>query len=215
MTEQAEINGHVLDLLPEKAIYWNSNKMLLLADLHLGKINHFRRSGVPLPTQPNSENLDRFIGLLQKYQPSRVIFLGDLFHSHYNDEWEAFGQVLRHYPGISFELVMGNHDIMSRHQYDKHRLVQHEGQLEIDGFVLTHEPGDYEGYNLAGHIHPGVRMQGRGRQRLKFPCFYFTPRQGVLPAFGTFTGLHPVRPRKEDKVYIIANERVIHVDQKK
>jgi len=195
MTMRAEINGHQLELLPEKAIFWPQHRILLLADLHLGKVNHFRRSGVAMPTNPNSENLDRFIGLIQRHQPLRVIFLGDLFHSHYNDEWEAFGQVLKHYPAISFELVMGNHDIMSRHQYEKHRLRLHAESLELDDFILTHEPGEYDAYNLAGHIHPGVRLQGRGSQLLKFPCFHLSPTQFILLAFGAFSFVHAFRPK--------------------
>ena len=212
MSEKVSIRGHDLELLPEKAVWWAGRKMLLLADLHLGKVNHFRRSGVPLPEQPNAENLERFIRLVQTRQPERVVFLGDLFHSHYNDEWEAFGRILNHFPGISFELVMGNHDIMSRHQYTKHRLLVHDHSLVIDGFTLTHEPEETEDtYNLAGHIHPGVRMTGRGRQRLRFPCFFFGRNQGILPAFGAFTGVHPLRPKKGDQVFIIAESRVMRI----
>ncbi len=199
-------------LLPEKALFWESERTLMIADLHLGKINHFRRSGVALPDQPNEENLNRLISLLRGFEPDRVIFLGDLFHSHYNDEWEAFGQVLGHFPSISFELVMGNHDIMSRHQYEKHNLLMHEPSLQMGPFLLSHEPlEDFSGYNLAGHIHPGVRMFGKGRQHLRFPCFYFGPDQGILPAFGAFTGTHPMKPKGEDQIFIIAENRVIKV----
>jgi hypothetical protein len=56
-------------------------------------------------------------------------------------------------------------------------------------------------------------MQGKGRQRLKFPCFYFTPGQGILPAFGSFTGIHPLRPKKNDSIYIIADQKVLHVEK--
>ncbi|MCA6073697.1 ligase-associated DNA damage response endonuclease PdeM [Fulvivirga sedimenti] len=212
MEMRVELEGTECILLPEKALFWQPEKILMIADLHLGKINHFRRSGVALPDQPNEENLNRMISLIRSCEPDRVLFLGDLFHSHYNDEWEAFGQVLSHYPGISFELVMGNHDIMSRHQYEKHRLKLHDPTLEIGPFLLSHEPlEDFEGYNIAGHIHPGVRMFGKGRQRLRFPCFFFGSRQGILPAFGAFTGTHPMKPKEEDQIFIIAENRVIRV----
>ena len=54
-----------LELLPEMAIHIPQEKTLLLADLHLGKVNHFRRSGIPVPTKTNEKNIDRLIGLLQ------------------------------------------------------------------------------------------------------------------------------------------------------
>ena len=66
-------------------------------------------------------------------------------------------------------------------------------------------------YNLAGHIHPGVRMIGGGRQIITLPCFYFGEKQGLLPAFGIFTGLKRITPEKNDKVFVIAENRIVEV----
>ena len=65
------------------------------------------------------------------------------------------------------------------------------------------------GYTFSGHIHPGVRVSGGGRQSLEFPCFYFTPAFCVLPAFSRFTGLAMVRPQKEDQVFAIVNQTIM------
>ena len=206
------IAAHEVRLLPEKAIWWEQKKTLLLADLHLGKANHFRKAGLPVPHAPNQTNLEKLITLLQVWQPERVLFLGDLFHSHYNSEWEAFGQVLSHFPQIVFELIQGNHDIMIDYQYQKIDLTVHKSPLLIENFVLSHEPlVDFTGYNLAGHIHPGVRMRGRGRQSLRLPCFFFGEHQGLLPAFGALTGTHPLKPRKDDQVFVITGGKIIKV----
>lgn len=201
-----------LILLPDKAIYLPDDKTLLLADLHLGKVNHFRRSGIPVPTQTNDKNLDRLIALLQGHQPERVIFLGDLFHSHYNPEWEIFGQVLKSFPEIKFELVIGNHDIMSEYQYLKHQIEIIKDPLPIGPFTLSHEPLEsFEGYNLAGHVHPAVRLRGKARQGMRLPCFYFGKEQGLLPAFGEFTGTHSLKPKKEDTIFVILEDKVLAV----
>jgi DNA ligase-associated metallophosphoesterase len=202
------------DLLPDKSMYWPKEKALMLADLHLGKINHFRRSGYAVPAKANDANTATLIDLLRRHKPERMIFVGDLFHSHYNQEWEVLGQVMKHFPSCSFELVMGNHDIMSRLQYDRHNLVVHQGGLDVAGLWLTHIPDENTDkglYNLSGHIHPGARLFGRGRQALLLPCFYFGEKCGILPAFGSFTGLHPVKAKKNDKVYVIADDEVIEV----
>src|SRR3954467_5240451 len=90
------------ELLPQKAIYLPSEKILLIADLHLGKVNHYRKAGYPVPTRANDENTTVLIDLLNFYKPERILFLGDLFHSHYNEEWEVLGQVIRHFRAISF-----------------------------------------------------------------------------------------------------------------
>ncbi|HMJ67524.1 MAG TPA: ligase-associated DNA damage response endonuclease PdeM [Cyclobacteriaceae bacterium] len=199
-------------LLSQKALYWPSEKILLVADLHLGKVNHYRQAGYPVPTKANDENTSILIDLLNRYKPERMIFLGDLFHSHYNEEWEVLGQVIRHFASTSFELVMGNHDIMSTLQYDRHGVKIHPEQLLISNLLLTHKPMELTSpdvYNLVGHIHPGARLYGKGRQALLLPCFYFGRQQGILPAFGSFTGLYPVRVMKGDQVFVIADGEVI------
>ena len=209
-----EIRGHQLTMLPEKALTLMSNKILLLADLHFGKINHFRRSGIPVPSKANDKNSEFLIDLLNRVRPERVIFLGDLFHSHYNEEWEVLGQVLHHFSACSFELVRGNHDIMSNLQYARHKMQVHEASLKIGPFELTHEPApnlspNY--YNIAGHIHPGVHLFGKGRQSLTLPCFHFGEHQGIMPAFGSFTGLATISPKREDNIFVIAEGKILKI----
>jgi len=63
---------------------------------------------------------------------------------------------------------------------------------------------------LAGHIHPAVRLSGDG-DSVRLPCFWFSPRVGVLPAFGAFTGSATVRPREGDQVFVIADGEIIAV----
>ena len=205
------------ELLPQKAIYMPSEKMLLIADLHLGKVNHYRKAGYPVPTKANDENTALLIDLLNHHKPERMVFLGDLFHSHYNEEWEVLGQVIKHFASTSFELVMGNHDIMSTLQYERHNVLVHREELRIGELLLTHAPIEdpQEGiYNLAGHIHPGARLFGKGRQALLLPCFHFGKRQGLLPAFGSFTGLYPIRVVKGDQVYVVAEHEIIGIGNK-
>ncbi len=210
---QIEVYGELFQLYPQKAVFWPKKKILLIADLHLGKINHFRKSGIAVPAKANDKNVEVFIDLLLHIKPERVIILGDLFHSHYNAEWEVFGEVLKHFAGISFELVMGNHDIMSERQYIRKGIKVFD-ELRIDNFLLTHHslevvPDTY--YNLSGHIHPGAVLRGKGKQSIKLPCFYFGSHQGVLPAFGAFTGLACVEPKKEERVFVIAENKIIAV----
>ncbi|UII24422.1 ligase-associated DNA damage response endonuclease PdeM [Fulvivirga maritima] len=207
-----DLKGERLQLLPEKALFWEKKRILLLADMHLGKANHFRRSGIAVSSELNNQNVERFINVLHKWQPERVLFMGDLFHSHYNEEWEVLGQVLKYFPAMSFELIIGNHDIMSEYQYLKHQLLLHEEPLLIEPFSLSHETIENDTfYNIAGHLHPGVRLKGLGRQSLKLPCFYFGAKYGLLPAFGEFTGLALIKPKKDDQIFVISNQEVLKV----
>ena len=78
-------------------------------------------------------------------------------------------------------------------------------------FIANHHPEPARGgYVLAGHIHPAVRLSDRGGS-FKLPCFWFSRKVGVLPAFGAFTGTAVVRPREGDQVYVIAEGEVLRV----
>jgi len=209
---EVELMHERVELLPQKALWFKARKLLLVADLHFGKINHFRKSGIPVPAGANDKNTELLINLLNKTKPERIIFLGDLFHSHYNEEWEVVGQIRKHFTACSFELVLGNHDILSELQYQRHSMIVYPEELRIGNFVFTHEPLEKvpKGwYNLSGHLHPGVQLRGAGKQSMTLPCFYFGKQQGILPAFGSFTGLAMVTPKKEERIFVIAEDKII------
>jgi uncharacterized protein len=209
---EIELLNEKVTLFSQKALWFNARKLLLVADLHFGKINHFRKSGIPVPARANDKNTELLINLLNQTKPERIVFLGDLFHSHYNEEWEVVGQIRKHFSACSFELVLGNHDILSELQYERHAMIVYPRELKIGDFILTHEPMTTVpegGYNLSGHLHPGVQLKGTGKQSMTLPCFYFGKHQGILPAFGSFTGLARVNPRKEERIFVIAEDKII------
>ena len=208
-----DIVGEEMVLYPQRALYWRRTGILLLADLHLGKISHFRKSGIPVPARANEHNIEIFVELVRASKPSRIICLGDLFHSHYNPEWEVFGEVVKYFAGISFELVMGNHDIMSERQYERKGIRVYDDLL-IGNFLFTHHPLENVPnnlYNVAGHVHPGVQLIGKGRQSVTLPCFYFGTHQALLPAFGMFTGLARIRPKKDDRIFVVADNKILPI----
>lgn len=208
--QEYEFRNQRLQLLPEKAIYFPEHETLWIADLHFGKVGHFRKSGIAVPQKAGQQNLLRLQNLLERYAPQEVIFLGDLFHSEINAEWSVLEGLLSNFPGMGFRLIKGNHDILPKASYRKMQI--HNETLLWNDFVLSHEPlARSEHYNFCGHIHPGVKMRGLGRQSLKLPCFYFGERQAILPAFGEFTGLAPIQPKKGDTLFVIADGKVLPV----
>ncbi|MFB1023282.1 MAG: ligase-associated DNA damage response endonuclease PdeM [Vicingaceae bacterium] len=208
--ETVEICGEKLFLLPEKAMYWETKSLLLIADLHLGKSAHFRKNGIAVPATAENKNWDLLHHLFQKIQPKRVNFLGDLFHSVHNKEWEVFSEIIQEYPTIQFELTIGNHDILNPRLYKELNFKLFNSLIE-EPFIFTHEPLEIKSqfYNLAGHIHPGVKLKGKGNQKYRLPCFYFGKDGGLLPAFGSFTGLATIKVKKGDQVFVIAGEEVV------
>ncbi|MEM1319611.1 MAG: ligase-associated DNA damage response endonuclease PdeM [Bacteroidota bacterium] len=212
-TVSCTIMGEELLLFPSKALYWPRHRMLMLADVHLGKVTHFRRAGIAVPTALQFTDLQRLDALIDLCQPEQVAFLGDLFHSYHNAEWPAFGEFLRNYPEIQFTLVRGNHDILEEEHYRELPLALRD-QWTLPPFLLTHEPLTAipsQQYNLCGHLHPGVILGGPAKQRLRLPCFYFGPQQGILPAFGRFTGLAILQPKAGERYFVITEEEVLEV----
>ena len=112
---------------------------------------------------------------------------------------------------LHIKLVKGNHDILKEDWYAGADVAIIEEKLTIGNFCFTHEhcTGVATAYTFCGHIHPGIVVNGPGKQSLLFPCFYFTTRYCILPAFGTFTGTVAVQPNQHDTVYAIVENALI------
>ncbi|HPR02141.1 MAG TPA: ligase-associated DNA damage response endonuclease PdeM [Saprospiraceae bacterium] len=206
------VAGEELELHPYKSVYWQRRRALWIADLHLGKASHFNRAGIAVPEAVTDANWEHLYELLDRYHPRDVLFLGDLFHSQYNIEWDILGRFLRTFPGTRFHLIMGNHDILDDKHYQDLGLLLHEPYLEWAPFLFSHHPLEEvpeDWYPVCGHIHPAVRLRGQAYQGLRVPCFYFGETQAILPAFGAFTGTGVIHPRRGDRIFMVADDEII------
>lgn len=206
-----KLPGATFHLLPEKVIFWEEKKALILSDLHIGKASHFRKAGVPISSHIHVREFFILDAVIAEYHPTQIFFVGDLFHSDFNQEWDLFYTWSHHYPEIDMTLIRGNHDILPDHLYKNSRLNVVD-KLTFGKIEFTHEQDlNSNAYNISGHLHPAVSMIGPGKQSLKLPCFIFRPDHAFLPAFGHFTGLSKIKPTKKDNVYIIAENEIIYV----
>ena len=224
------LRGQTLTLLPERAIFWQEKKYLLLSDSHLGKAGHFRKHGAPIPRAIHDKDLAVLTDLVARWAPETLVILGDLFHSALNNEWLDFEDWLGQHPQLPVVLVKGNHDVLPDAVYQHSNLTVHQEAWQVEPFLLTHqpiaEPVLHRGglhfprtddkpkspYNLAGHVHPGVRVNIGMGQRVKLPCFFFARHIGLLPAFGQFTGCATMQPNAADQVFaVLEGKRVLRV----
>ena len=208
------LNNHFL-IVANRTIFWEEERALILSDLHLGKSGHFRKNGIGIPQNIFKEDMQCLMAAIQLFNPTQIIIAGDLFHSHSNKEHDFFIKWRKDIPHVKFKLVSGNHDILKRAWYAEAGIEVHENSLTISNFNFTHNINQCaftdNNYCFSGHIHPGIVMKGAGRQRLQLPCFYFGKKFAVLPAFGKFTGTHPVQLQKEDAVFAIAENSIIRI----
>jgi DNA ligase-associated metallophosphoesterase len=210
---EIRVRGETLTLLPERAVFWGDRGTLLVADPHFGKAATFRALGVPVPSGTTGDALARLGSAVSRTSATRVIFLGDLLHARPGRSqgmFDALGSWLRSRPDVEVVLVRGNHDRHAGDPPDDLGIRCVNAPHEMSPFVLTHHPrADPAGYVLAGHVHPGVRLYGSGRQRERLPCFVIAEDYAVLPAFGDFTGLADDDPPEGAAVYAIAGDSVI------
>jgi DNA ligase-associated metallophosphoesterase len=206
-------------------MFWEEEKCLIVSDLHFGKTGHFRKSGIAIPPSVFKEDLQRLIVQIQYFQPRELIIVGDMFHSHANKELELFLKWRSDLAGIHIRLVRGNHDILKDDWYRHAGIDLNSQTLSRKDFHFVHDISDQlnqrEGfikniseersYFFSGHIHPGIRLNGMGKQSLCFPCFYFGKKYAVLPAFSRFTGVAMIYPEAEEEVFAIVNQELIQL----
>lgn len=213
-----ELHGISAQIHPEKAIYLKDYKALLIADAHFGKALSFRRQGVPVPHGTTQANLATLSRLLRTTGAERLLVLGDLLHDaaalqpRVLQQWQ---QWRAQHAGLQITLVEGNHDAKALRAGPLPAAFGIDVVSEphaLGPFALCHVPQAVPGsYALAGHVHPGFRLQGRGDDSLRLPCFWFGVDGAVLPAFGEFTGSHEVQPQPGDRVFVVAEGRVYPV----
>ncbi len=177
---------------------------LVLSDLHVGKSAHFQKFGIPISKDILLNDLARLSDLIRVYEPSKVIVVGDLFHAEYNKDLDTFKTWLLQYSDIEFILIKGNHDRLKNQIYDRLNIVYYEQKASLGRFDFVHDTENYtlneDQITVSGHLHPGVLLKGKGRQRIKLPCYIQTQIEIILPAFSEFTGLN-VKINKEKATY--------------
>ncbi len=210
------LHDQTLWLSPERCIFWEEEKALILSDLHLGKTGHFRKSGIGVPQNIFREDVQRLFALIQFFKPVQILFVGDLFHSHANKEMEMFLKWRNDVPHLKMRLIRGNHDILTKKFYEESEIEVTSQKLSVKNFCFTHdinetcnEETSNTTFTFSGHVHPGIRMRGIGKQELHFPCFYFTKDHAILPAFSRFTGTYKIRPKRGDKVFVLVENQIV------
>ena len=206
-----KIREQNLWLSAQRSIFWEEEKALIVSDLHFGKTGHFRKSGIAVPQSVYKEDLQRLVSLLNYFKPSQLIVVGDFFHSHANTELDWFKKWRNDLGHVSIRLVKGNHDILKDAWYKDAGIELEGDQLRINSFLFTHDRCDdtTEDYSFCGHIHPGVLINGMGRQSLRFPCFYFAKDHCILPAFSKFTGAVSMDIASAKTVYAVVENSLI------
>lgn len=187
---EKNIHGESLIFTNRRAVYWPRERALVISDVHVGKSAHFRRSGIAVSSQVLLDDLAVLEELVNFFSAESIIVVGDLFHAGQNSDLDIFCKWRNSFSHLQFILIKGNHDRIANKFYQENCITAVETSLRKSPFTFIHEPLHVTGeFTISGHIHPGVVLSGQGRQMIKLPCFAFSDKQLILPAFSRFTGL--------------------------
>lgn len=204
-----------LTLLPARAVWQGETRTLWIADLHLGKAASFRALGQPAPAGTTQENLRRLGALIDAHAARRLVVLGDFLHARTGRTPALFSQLAdwRAARGdVEIVVVRGNHDARAGDAPDACGFTTVDEPFTLTGVEGWHEaPAARAGDGpviLSGHLHPVAWLSGPGRDRLRLPCFCLRAGAIVLPAFGEFTGGHPVDPQDWEELVATSSTRL-------
>jgi len=209
-----ELGSDRVTLLPERAVWLTDSRSLLVADLHLGKAQSFRRAGIPVPAGTTAATLGRLGTLIERHAPAELIVLGDFLHGPLAQQGPAIDALAlwrARYPRLPIRMVRGNHDDAAGDPPKRCGIECLTAPLARAAFALCHDPDEpADRFKLAGHVHPVISLRG-AIDRARLGCFWLRRDALVLPAFGDFTGGWEVRAKSGERTFAIADGQVFDV----
>jgi DNA ligase-associated metallophosphoesterase len=202
------------ELLPERCLFWPSQRLLVVADCHIGKAETFQQQGLWLPSVSVSRELEVLSALAKRLSIECLLFLGDLVHSLAgvtDDIRRDFADWLAGCPG-RVEVVIGNHDagLAKRWPAAWNGATVRE-RVRIGDFIFQHQPSDGRPrgrtFHWVGHVHPMTRLE-QGPDRMRLPSFVISESQGILPAFSQTSGGFDVPLSDGDRIFIVGEQKV-------
>lgn len=211
--------GRRLALVGGRALWWEAENALVVADLHLEKASFFARSGQMLPPYDSRATLEGVADALRSTGARRVFCLGDNFH-----DGAGAGRLEAHAAGMLAALVRATDWVWITGNHDRGPVTGVGGtaldELAVGGIALRHAAAaDAAGPEMSGHWHPKLALAARGRRVVR-PCAVISERRLILPAFGALTGgmdaasapvIAAMQPARAIDAIVGAGERVVRM----
>jgi len=208
------LDGIDAELMPERALFLCADRALVVADLHIGKSESYRRFGVPSADGIDEETLERLGRAAMRAGAKVIVVVGDL--THHADgigeaEMERFAR-FRERIMLPIRLVEGNHDRGARTLPAEWMIDRVGARFALGGVRFEHEPPGSlgVGWTVSGHLHPMLSV-ARGVRSVEAPAFVVdrARRTVVLPAFSKFTRGVRFAPQTGCELFAIAEGAVL------
>jgi putative SbcD/Mre11-related phosphoesterase len=145
----------------------SSDKVLVIADLHIGAEHEFRQAGIKMPSQ-TKKMLDKLIGLIKHTKATRLVILGDVKHKvpglSFQEEREVPHFLNELSKLVDVEVLPGNHDDGLQQLVPDVRFHASSGLLLGDiylshGHTWPSTEGLGTGHIIVGHRHPVIELR--------------------------------------------------------
>jgi DNA ligase-associated metallophosphoesterase len=169
------------------ALFLESERMLVVADLHLEKGAAYAARGRLLPPYDSRQTLASLTAAIARFRPAMVVALGDSVHDPrragtlHKDDAAVLAGLQR---GRDWIWVAGNHDPELPPAFGGTAVAE----LAVAGVALRHAPDPrWRGPEISGHLHPAGKVRGPGRS-VRRRCWVSDGKRCVMPAFGAYAG---------------------------
>ena len=167
----------------DKAIWLDKEKILIIADLHIGYEEALNKQGILVPRHQFKETKQQIIELFRKVRPKSIIINGDLKHEFgeiSKQEWYETLNILDLLLKNSEKviLVKGNHDTILEPIANKNRIeIVEYFYIPKQKIIIIHGDKiltDYKLYEakviIIGHEHPSISLR-EGFKVEQYKCF--------------------------------------------
>ena len=176
---------HVFQPHASGGLFWPSENILIVSDLHFEKSSHFAKLGSFLPPFDSIETLQKLQNACDELQPRTILFLGDVFHDGdgvnrlSGQAKDIFKDILSNYKIIWFD---GNHD-----KGNAPEIMTVLYETNIDGITFTHIATNENAFEISGHYHPCTSFVHKGH-KVRRACYIYDDEKLIMPSFGSLTG---------------------------
>ena len=194
------------------SIFLENLNTLIFSDLHLGKSLSFANQGNLIPPFDLDETLLNLEYVINKYNPKRLISLGDSFHENssiQNMKRKHIDIINNLFYKTDVTWIEGNHD---SNILFKNKLVgSFKNFYKLKNFKFVHSKSEINEVNIfefSGHYHPKINLKFNGLN-YSYKCFVLTENFCILPSFGTFTGGLDIKSNALQKILPINKQIII------
>lgn len=181
---QLSANVFISDLY---CIYLSDINAAVISDLHLGFEEEMNLRGLFLPKLQRDHVENLVDGIIERYDPSKIIINGDFKHEFARNlpqEWEDVTHFIDRYrKTIDLVFVRGNHDNYLQTMLAR-RGLELSDTFENDSYYIYHGDRDrgLKKLTILGHEHPALILRDSIGGTFKIPAFVYNEKDRILIA---------------------------------